>query len=97
MPKKMVWQVHLKSLLSDEQLQESPYKIAKKLGMSKNTVRRYMETDEELTIQISASIGILARYFGLDEHKVFTLIEAASDNEDASPEGQRKTLLAAIA
>jgi hypothetical protein len=89
MPKKMIWRVCLKPLLSDEQLRESPYEIADKLGMSKNTVKRYMDNDEEFTIQVSANVGILARYFGLDEHKVFQLVETASDIE-----GQRKTLLA---
>ena len=93
MPKKMIWRVRLKPLLSDEQLRESPYEIADKLGMSKNTVRRYMENDEELTIQVSANVGVLARYFGLDEHRVFQLIETVSDNE-ANSEGQTKTLLA---
>jgi plasmid maintenance system antidote protein VapI len=92
MPKQMIWRVRLKSLLSDEQLRESPYRIAEKLGMSKNTVRRYMENDEELTIQVSANVGVLARYFGLDEHQVFQLIEV-SDSE-ADIEGQTKTLLA---
>ncbi len=75
---KMIWRIRLRSHLSEEQLQQSPYEIAKLLGMSKNTVRRYMMTDEELTVQLSASLGILARYFGLDEHDVIELIEVAS-------------------
>ncbi len=93
MPSKMVWQVRLKPLLSDEQLKQSPYEIAKELKMSKNTVIRYMETDSETTQLLSPSVGVLARYFGLDEHEVIQLVEVTEDEES----GNKKTPLAATA
>lgn len=91
MPKHL-WRISLKPLLSDEQKLESPYGIAKKLGMSKNTVIRYVDSDVEYTDKLSPSVGLLARYFNIDVHKIIELVEAP-DNED-NPEGQRKTLLA---
>ena len=93
MPPKMVWQVRLKPLLSDEQLQQSPYEIAKELGMSKNTVIRYMETESETTQLLSPSVGVLARYFGLNEHEVIQLVEVTEDED----EDNKKTPLAATA
>lgn len=76
------WRVRLKPLLSDKQLQESPYKIADTLGMSKNTVRKYMEIDEEITPLLSSNVGILARYFGIDEHRVIELVEVSEETEE---------------
>lgn len=84
------WQVSLKPHLSEEQRLESPYKIAKDLGMSKNTVIRYMESDEEMGVYLSSNVGALAKYFDVDIHKIIKLVEVFEDEK----EGQEETLLA---
>lgn len=58
------FRVRLKKVHDESGL--SPYAIAKELGMSKNTVRRYVEVDEVVTEKFEGTLLALILYYGVD-------------------------------
>jgi transcriptional regulator with XRE-family HTH domain len=68
----------------------SIYEVAKQLGMSKNTVLRFVEDKPAIVGRLDSAVLILAEFYKVSWKDV---VEEVSD-EDSSEEGQTKTLLA---
>ena len=75
------WKISLRPHLTPEQLSESPYSVAKKLGMSNTTVYRFTDVDTVLTNQLSPNVAMLAKYYGLELSEVVTLVDTETGDE----------------
>jgi transcriptional regulator with XRE-family HTH domain len=64
----------------------SVYQVAEKLGMSKNTVEKYVRTKPVIVGRLDGAVLVLSQFYGVDWKDV---VEIVSDEE-----GQAKTLLA---
>ncbi len=73
------------------------YRVAKDLGMSYNTVRKYVLTDVECEL-IPPEVMRLAAYYGLTWEQAVSIIEEADVDADITPpvdeDPQIKNLLA---
>lgn len=64
---------------------KSPYAVADELGLSKNTVRRYVEQDDVLVGRLDPSVLILAAYYGCSWQEVVDVIDADDEGELKTP------------
>ena len=79
---KQNWKISLRPHLTPEQLKESPYKIAKALGMSNTTVYRFTDVDVVMTNQLSPNVAILAKHYGLQLSEIVTLVDKDTGEEE---------------
>lgn len=84
------YRIRLKSI--HDKSGENIYEIAEKLGISKNTARRYVEQDEALVAKPDNALLALIHHYGAEFHEVVDYVIV-----DDEPRGQNKTPLAASA
>lgn len=66
----------------------SPYIVGRKLNLSTNTVRRYVEEDEVFVGKLEADVFMkLVNFYGVDwrDPEVFTIVKDDEDPESETP------------
>ena len=69
---------------------KSSYAVAKALGISQGTARRYLAQDEVIVDMLDSSVIAIAAYFGVSADRIKEFVEVI---EDSPNPGESKTPL----